>query len=144
MWGLGVTLPHAKNHPNTGNRPRTYLSLALTEGACPCWPLDPGLAPPEPGDDKCNAAALSTIYQLPSRDVDPHIPNTMNCASVCPKRTYMPTSETGDLFGILQKQSSVHREKVHPGDNLSNTKQQVLSLLHWHHWNSGRLNSRKL
>lgn len=74
MWGLGVTLPHAKNHPNTGKRPRMYLSLALTEGACPCWPLDPGLAPPEPGDDKHNAAALSTIYQLSSRDVDPLFP----------------------------------------------------------------------
>lgn len=94
------------------------------------------------GDNKCNllqTAALSTIYRIPSRDVDPQIPNTMNWANVCSKWTYVPTGETGSV----RKQSSLQREKVLAGNNLSNTKQHVLSLLHCHHWNSRRL-GRKL
>lgn len=74
----------------------------------------------------------------------PQAPNIMNCASVCSKCTDMPIDETGNPFCMLRKESSVKREKGHAGDNLSNTKQHVMSLLHWCHWDSGRLTGRKL
>lgn len=70
--------------------------------------------------------------------------NITDHASVCSKCADVPTDETGNPFCMLQKRSSVKREKGHAGDNLSNAKQHVLSLLHWCHWNPERLTGRKL
>lgn len=47
--------------------------------------------------------------------------NITDQASVCSKCADVPTDETGNPFGMLQKRSSVKREKGHTGDNLSNT-----------------------
>lgn len=160
MWRFGVRLPHAKNYQKTRKRPLS-LCLAPTEGAWPDshptpWSLTYPTSYPIPHLGLTTSRTRrqemqygSPVYSPPLTfqrhwPPNPQSPNIMYCANVCSKCTDVPINKTGNPFCVLQKQSSVKREKGHTGDNLSNTKQHVLSLLHWCHWNSGRLTGRKL